>query len=303
MAVMSTTAIPPSATADAARPVGLLAARELAIAFAVFMAYRAGRLITNDSVEHAEANAARVLRWQDAVHADVERWVQQLALDVPGAISALNHYYVYVHFPATVVFLVWVFARRRDRYVAVRNWFVGVTMSAMVVHVVFPLAPPRMMDGFVDTLAVFGPTIYPEDTTRSVANQFAAMPSLHFGWALMVGVALALLTRNRWRWVWLLHPAVTLVAIVATANHYLLDAAVAALLAAVVGGAIVVLDRRDGDDDGLPGVATVPVTDVPSPVVRCPRSGRGHARTFEGGRRETPTPARDVHRRSRVREH
>ena len=91
-----------------------------------------------------------------------------------------------------------------------------------------------MTDGFVDTLRVFGPNIYTEDTSKSVANQFAAMPSLHFGWALMLAVGMARLTVRR-RMMWMLHPAITLLAIVATGNHYWIDAAVAGVLAGVVG--------------------------------------------------------------------
>ena len=305
---MSTTAHPPRVAADARnRPVAVLAARELLIAGVVFLAYRAGRLVTNDSVDTATANAHQVLRWQGAVHADVERFVQRTALDVPGVIGALNHYYVYVHFPATVAFLVWVFVRHRERYAAVRNWFVGVTMTAMAIHVAFPLAPPRMMSGFVDTLAVFGPTIYPEDTTRSVANQFAAMPSLHFGWALMVGITLVVLTADsfgRRRWLWLAHPAITLVAIVATGNHYVLDAVVAAALAVLVGALVVRLEPQPAcatAADALPE----PAHDEPAPAepsLRCPRN-RGHARTIEGGRRETPVHAHEVHRRTTSTEH
>lgn len=222
-------------SATPSRTVLARAATELAIAAAVFGVYRAGRVITNDSIDVATANAQRVI--------DVQRWfgwtaeltVQRTVLDVPGLIEILNHFYVSVHFPATVAFLVWAFARHRDRYPAIRNWFVGVTMAAMAIHVAFPLAPPRMLDGFVDTLRVYGPSIYPDDPSRSVANQFAAMPSLHFGWALMVAVGIIVLTTSRYRWWWLAHPAVTLLAIVATANHYLLDAAVAAVLAAAVG--------------------------------------------------------------------
>lgn len=304
MATMSTSTISPRrAAADAtSRHVGVIAARELAIAFAVFLAYRAGRLITNDSVEVAQRNAERVLGWQAAVHADVERWVQDVALDVPGLIDALNHYYVYVHFPSTVVFLVWVFVRHRDRYAAVRNWFVGVTMAAMVIHVVFPLAPPRMRSGFVDTLAVFGPTIYPEDTSRSVANQFAAMPSLHFGWALMIGIALVMLTgprRRRLHWLWLLHPAITLLAIVATANHYVLDAAVAAGLAIGIGYAVLALERRSRPaPDPTPAVTPPAPAPVPAPV-RCARTGRGS--DLRERRDPAPLP-HEVHHRSPARE-
>ncbi len=215
---------------------------ELFIAAAVFFVYRAGRLLTNDSNESAMANAQWVLDVQRPVTGSLERSVQQFVLNVPGVIDVLNHFYVLVHFPATTLFLVWVFVSRRGAYAAVRNWFVGVTMAAMVIHAVFPLAPPRMLDGFVDTLREYGPSIYPADTTTSVANQFAAMPSLHFGWALMVAVAAIVLTSGRRRWWWLAHPAVTLVAIVATANHFVLDALIAAALAAAVG--VLVLRRH-----------------------------------------------------------
>ena len=84
--------------------------------------------------------------------------------------------------------------------------------------------------GFVDTLQTYGPRIYAEDTNESVANQFAAMPSLHFGWALLIALMFIRIKRTRWSWVALAHPAITLLAIVATANHYLADAAVAGVL-------------------------------------------------------------------------
>ncbi len=218
-----------------ARSVLVAALVEFVVAAVVFAVYRAGRLVTNDSVEVAMGNAERVVGLQRALIGELELAVQRAVLDVPGAIEFLNHLYVFVHFPATAVFLVWVFVRRRESYAGIRNWFVGVTMAAMVIHVVFPLAPPRMREGYVDTLRVYGPQIYSDDPSRSVANEFAAMPSLHFGWALMVAVGIILVTADRRRWWWLAHPALTLLAIVATGNHYLSDAVVAALLACTVG--------------------------------------------------------------------
>jgi len=155
----------------------------------------------------------------------LQRWV----VEVPGVIEFLNCYYVTVHFPATIAFLVWVFAVRRHAYVTIRCWIAAVTIAGLVIHVLFPLAPPRMMPGFIDTLDVFGPDIYTDDTSQSVANQFAAMPSLHFGWALIVAIGLGRLVRRGGRW-WLLHPIITLLAIVVTGNHYWADAAVAGAL-------------------------------------------------------------------------
>ena len=216
------------------KPLAIAAAVELVVAAGVFLVYRAGRLVTSSSTGAAERNSERVIEWERSVGAFTEQRIQSWMIDLPGGIEFLNRYYVAVHFPITIVFLVWVFARRRDQYARTRNWFTGVTLLALVVHVVFPLAPPRMTPGFVDTLRVFGPNIYTEDTSKSVANQFAAMPSLHFGWALMVAIALGRLTVRR-RLMWMLHPAITLLAIVATGNHYWIDAAVAGVLVAAVG--------------------------------------------------------------------
>jgi hypothetical protein len=142
-----------------------------------------------------------------------------------------------------------------------RNWLMGVTATALAIHVAFPLAPPRMLAGFVDTLDVFGPDIYPADHTQSVANQFAAMPSLHFGWSVIVAAGFVMVVRNRWRWLALAHPVITLLAIVATANHYWLDAAVAGLLVAAVATLTVVPARRR---ERTPETVAV---DVPVPPV------------------------------------
>ena len=256
----------PTPSRDSGTPRQTLLVRatiELAIAAVVFAVYRAGRLITNDSVTAARQNAQRVIDVQNWFGGAIELAVQRRVLDLPGVIDVLNHFYVFVHFPATVLFLVWAFARHRDRYPAIRNWFVGVTMSAMAIHVVFPLAPPRMLDGYVDTLREFGPNIYTEDPSRSVANQFAAMPSLHFGWALMVAVGIIVVTNGRYRWWWLAHPAVTLLAIVATGNHYLLDAAVAGALAALVGLAVLRRRDRSHEPDAAPSVRFLGPTDPP----------------------------------------
>jgi hypothetical protein len=132
---------------------------------------------------------------------------------------------------------VWACIRHPEGYRRIRAAFLGVTLAALAIHVAVPLAPPRMLrgEGFVDTLQVYGPRIYPADTTRSVANQFAAMPSLHFGWSVLVAAAIIALLRSRWRYLAIAHPAITLLAIVATANHYWLDAAVALVLVVVAG--------------------------------------------------------------------
>jgi len=105
-------------------------------------------------------------------------------------------------------------------------------MIALAIHVAFPLAPPRMLAsyGFIDTLRLDGLHIYSANPNQSVANQFAAMPSLHFGWSVIIAVAFVAVRRTPWSVVAFAHPIITLIAIVATANHYWVDAAVALIL-------------------------------------------------------------------------
>lgn len=226
-----------------ARPWPVAAAVELGIAAGGFSAYRTGRLITHGSVRAAELNAERVVELERALGVYTEQSIQRAALNADWIVEVLNHYYVLVHFPATTAFLIWTFARHRGSYPTIRTWLAAVTLLALVIHVAFPLAPPRMRRGFVDTLDRFGPSIYPADPGHSLANQFAAMPSLHFGWALVVAIGIASLT-HRFRAIWMIHPLVTLLAIVATGNHYWTDAAIATLLVAATGTIIVRRDQR-----------------------------------------------------------
>jgi hypothetical protein len=200
---------------------------------AVFVGYRQIRFLTRNDTDEAFANARRVLDVERGWFVS-ERTVQALALRSETVVGFLNRYYVGVHFPITILFVLWLLVRHPGWYRSIRNWLMGVTAAALAIHVVYPLAPPRMVGGFVDTLDVFGPDIYPADHTQSVANQFAAMPSLHFGWSVIVAAGFVVVIRNRWRWLALAHPVITLAAIVATANHYWLDAAVAGVLVAAV---------------------------------------------------------------------
>jgi hypothetical protein len=105
-----------------------------------------------------------------------------------------------------------------------------VTFSALIIHLLFPLAPPRMIPGFVDTMREFGPSIYPANAVDGAANQIAAMPSLHFGWAMIEAMAVVSVLKSRWRWLIVIHPALMTLSIIATANHWWIDAAAAALI-------------------------------------------------------------------------
>jgi len=171
-----------------------------------------------------------------------------------------------VHFPLTVVFLLWgFFLRPAVEYVWARNLLIVMTFLALVLHIAFPLAPPRMFPGwgFLDTGRVLGPFAYGDEMSH-VANQFAAMPSLHIGWAALIAFVVA---RTGPRWLAalaLVHAVLTSVVVVVTANHWWVDGLVSLVL---LGLAVVV----------LPGPGRT-VWDLPTASRRCPDPDPGRPR-------------------------
>ncbi|MER5181188.1 phosphatase PAP2 family protein [Streptomyces sp. NPDC002896] len=210
--------------------------RELLLVAGLFLVYKFGRQLASGHTDEAFDNAHRIWSLERALHLPGEGAVQQPLLNSEALVHLANTYYASVHFPATALFLAWLYARRPRHYVWSRRVLATVTAAALVLHLTFPLAPPRMLDTahLVDTAQVYGPSVYSATPgTDTMANQFAAMPSLHVGWALMIAVGLIAATRSRWRWLWLLHPLLTLLVVVGTANHYWLDAIAATVLLGV----------------------------------------------------------------------
>lgn len=205
---------------------------EVGLLAVLFAFYKWGRTLVEHGPGEAMANAAWL--W------DFERsWLpnevdfQQWALGWDHTALLANVYYVGVHFPGTAALLVWLYMRHRSSYARVRNELVALTAAGLVVHTLFPLAPPRLADiGAVDTMLTVGPSAYPAGAAEGIANQYAAMPSLHIGWAILVAVAVVRVSRSRWRWVVALHAPVTVFVVVVTANHYWTDGIVAAALLA-----------------------------------------------------------------------
>ncbi|MEU5637896.1 phosphatase PAP2 family protein [Streptomyces rishiriensis] len=220
------------AEAEPATPARPPIVRELLLVAGLFLVYKFGRQLVAGHTGEAFRDAHDVWRLERWLGLPGEGTVQSLLLHGDGLAEVANTYYATVHFPATLAFLVWLYLRRPAHYVWARRALAAVTAAALVLHLAFPLAPPRMLaaTGLVDTARVYGPSVYGPPQTDHLSNQFAAMPSLHFGWALMVAIGLIAATRSRWRWLWLLHPLLTLLVIVGTANHYWLDAIVAGLL-------------------------------------------------------------------------
>jgi len=135
--------------------------------------------------------------------------------------------YMTLHLGATAVLLVWVHRSHRERFAELRTTLVVATGISLTIYVLYPAAPPRLSGlGFADTVTQNAHVNLSSDALGSLYNPFAAVPSLHFGYSLLVGVAVATLAQRRWvRWVGAAYPAFMLFTIVATGNHFIFDAA------------------------------------------------------------------------------
>lgn len=182
------------------------------------------------SAAHAFNNARHVIRVERALGVFHEQAVQKAFLGWRAFIQFWNLFYGSFHFVVTIVALVVLFRRFPARYPRWRNTLAVTTGLALVGFATYPLMPPRLLPsayGFVDTLHVYGGLwSFESGPVAQVSNQYAAMPSLHFAWSMWSAFVLIPMVHRNWARVAVaLYPAVTLFAIVVTANHYVLDAA------------------------------------------------------------------------------
>ncbi len=207
-------------------------AREITIIAVGLLLYRLVRLVAMDELDTALLNSQRIVDWERALGIFNEVGLQSLVLGNDAMIWVLNRYYFLGHFLGMAMLLSWLYVTQYDYYGRVRRVLFTSTVAALIIHVGFPLAPPRWFPqhGFADTLQIYGPKIYDSETIANTANQIAAMPSLHVGWALIAGWAITASTKSRWRWLGFAHPITMTLAVVVTANHWWLDVIGAAAL-------------------------------------------------------------------------
>ena len=243
--------------------------------FAILVFYELYSLARNTqgsgstSPTHAFRNARVVIKLERAVGLYHEESIQRLFLGVRPVMKAFNVYYGSAHFLVTAGVLAWLFVRHPDRYPRWRWSLACTTLIGLIGFLAFPLMPPRLISpafgvgAYVDTLHTIGGLWnFEEGAIAKLSNQYAAMPSLHFAWSLWCCLALWPRLRARWTRVLLvLHPAITLVAIIATANHYWLDALAGAL--ALLGGWLlggVLCTRAIGRVAAIPRIRRAPTT-------------------------------------------
>jgi hypothetical protein len=177
----------------------------------------------------ALARAEWLERTEHAWHLPSEAAVQRALTGDETVAQAANLYYATMHFGALFVFLIWLFVGHRDRYRQVRRVLALTTLVCLAIQLI-PVAPPRLLPGFVDTAEKFHQSVY---GLGFGADQLSAMPSVHVAWAVLIGWATARIGRGPWRWLGAAHAVVTVIVVVATANHFWADGIVAVALLAV----------------------------------------------------------------------
>ena len=182
------------------RPLPVRFAMEFGLLGALMALYLLLRFTMKGSISDAVGNAHRVVQMERTVGVFSESNLQSLALHSHDVIVFLNGYYLFAHFSMAALFFVWMLVRHPDAYPSCRRILIVMTAIGLAIHAVYPLAPPRMLPdmGFIDTGRLFGPSPY-GDTSKGLANQFAAMPSLHFGWALLVAWGATRFSPSPWR--------------------------------------------------------------------------------------------------------
>jgi membrane-associated phospholipid phosphatase len=207
---------------------------EIAVVVGLFMAYFTTRGLVSGRAADAFHNAQQLMEMQNWIGISWELSFQSWILQNDWLIWAFNSIYVYTHMPALILFALWVFIWHHHRYHDVRNVFLGMLGVGLLTYTLIPLAPPRFFtsSGFVDTLAAYSSVDYHQNSIEMLYNPYAAMPSLHVGFAVFVGIGIITIGGRYRHWfLGTLFPALMSMSVVATGNHFILDAVAGTVLA------------------------------------------------------------------------
>ena len=201
--------------------------RQIILFLGAYQGYQVVRGIADSHPASAMANGMHIIHLEQSLGAFFEPAFQQAFLNHQWIIDVANWMYFNSHFVITTAFLVWLYLYRNDHFNFVRNMFLVAMGLALVGYLLYPTAPPRMFPGagFTDTIQAFTSTNQDASFTSLLVNPYAAVPSMHIAFSLMVAVPAATLARRTMsKVVWSLYPLLVLFVIIATGNHYWLDA-------------------------------------------------------------------------------
>jgi membrane-associated phospholipid phosphatase len=210
------------------------AGRQLGVLVLVDVAYELVRGIADGQRSVAIAHGQQVINFEQSTHTFFEPSVQAFFLPVHWLIDVANQIYLNSQFSITLSFLVWLYLFRNESYYFVRNMFVVSMCLALVGYTVFPTAPPRLFPGhgFVDTIVDFSQVNHNSTIAKIFINPFAAVPSMHCAFALMIGASGVRVSRHWFtKAFWAVWPLIVTWVVIVTANHYWLDAALGGMVA------------------------------------------------------------------------
>jgi hypothetical protein len=219
---------------------------EIALVALAFLLYFLVRGAVVDRQGEAFANANHVIDFERAIGIFWEPRLQEIVLHRQMLISLFNFIYFWLDFPLIVAVGMWMYFFRRHEYTIARDAILLSGLISLVIYTFFPVMPPRLLPTgeFVGTIEKYNDLSYQAQSLGAFVNPYAAVPSLHFGWAMIIGGLIFVTMRQPLlRGLGLLLPWAQLAAIVFTANHYIIDAAVGCAVC-VVGLALALAMQR-----------------------------------------------------------
>jgi len=208
--------------------------------------YEISRTLSKGDLAVAFVHARDVVSVEKSIGIFTELDVQHWTLARPWLLDVANITYFHAHFAVTTCFMFWLYLRRNHHYYFVRNIVFSAMALALIGYILFPTAPPRMLTdlGFIDTLEKTADVNFNTGAVSLLSNPFAAVPSVHTCFSLIIGTSCFFLVRRpAVRLLWLLYPCLIVFSIVATGNHFWLDAILGACLAFVALGAAWTIER------------------------------------------------------------
>jgi hypothetical protein len=211
------------------------ALRQFALFAGAYYLYRIVRGAVDGRATASYEHARDIIDLERTLHTFVEPSVQAWASGKSWLIDTASWMYVNSHFTITVASLIFIYLFRNESFYFVRNMFCVAMLIALVGYLAFPTAPPRFMPewGFSDSVAQLTGVTDSGSSANALYNPFAAIPSMHVAFSLMIGFSMIGMIRRRWAQVlWACYPLVVTFVVVATANHWWFDAFLGALTAA-----------------------------------------------------------------------
>jgi hypothetical protein len=201
-------------------------ATQIAVVLLSVAGYELTRYLTDPNWAAAVTNARRIVDLESKLLIGWEVPIQKAFLAVPDLVQALNLFYFLGHFLLTGIFFFWLYHRSQEGFRSFRDGFIAATVLAALIHWWFPTAPPRLAGvGLVDTLRTFSGIDIGSPRSSVLSNPLAAVPSLHAGYALGVGIGLVRYGRSALaRSAGVIYPLLVVLTIVVTGNHFILDA-------------------------------------------------------------------------------